>query len=98
MILNINQKINYVKSLIVYLIMAQVFGEILLFKQHYGVNVGKITIIITTIIIIIIVVLEAIQHNVMQYYLQHLVLVHDPNEPQQAKLQIILQFLYLINK
>ena len=54
MILNINEKINYFKSLIVYSILAQVFSEILQFQQYYQVNnVVKITIIITTITIVI---------------------------------------------
>ena len=47
-----NQKIYDFKSLIMYLILVQMFNEILLFKQYYEINnVVNITIIINTIII-----------------------------------------------
>ena len=64
------------------------FSEILLFKQHYGVNnVAQITIMINTIIIIIIVVLQAIQHDLMQQCYQYLVLIHIQNAQQEIILQ-----------
>ena len=62
-----NQKIYYFKSFIMYLIFVQIFNEILLFKQYYGINdVDNIKIMINTIIMVITVVLKLFQHHVMQ--------------------------------
>ena len=77
--------------------MAQVFGEILQFKQFYGINnVVTIPTKITTITIAVtIVVFKTIQHNMLQHYFQYLVLVQTPNKQHYAILQILLHFMYL---
>lgn len=63
-----HQKNHYFKPLSVYSILVQLFTEILQFQQHYGVNnLATITTMVIT--------MTTIQHNLMQQYFQHLVLV-----------------------
>ena len=67
----------------------QVCGEILQLQQHNGFNIvvdtTKMVITTTTVIAEII---QAIQHNVMHQYFQHLVLVQNHNEKHHVILQL----------
>ena len=86
MILNFYQKINYFKCLIMYLIVPQVFSEILHLKQDYTINnIVQITIMETIIAIVIIIVIMAVQNNVMQQHFQHMVLILKKKKKKKKK-------------
>ena len=84
------------QSLIMYFILMQMFRDILQRQQHYALtNDVDMPSMVTTITIIIIVVFKQIQHNVMQHY-QSLVLKQNQYEQQQAILQVVSHFVYLM--